>query len=323
MLIYGVNPAYDYYNAAKFAEGLKKVKLIRFFWRNPDETTKLCTYACPDHHYLESWGDAEPYHGIYSLTQPTIHPIFDTRQAADSLLKWMGNPTDFHSYIKKYWEENLYPKQSEYLTFNDYWNHTLQKGVFEIQLDPYACPLYNFDYLNSLVPSMSAGKTASGIELTLYEKVGIGTGKQANNPWLQELPDPITKAVWDNYLCLSPPRQRNTDLKNEDVVKINGSIEFPVILQPGQPSGTAAIALGYGRTNGGKVANNWKKCLCSAGFINGSKQYDVTELPLKRPEKLIRWLPPRPITRWKDGQSSGKRLLKSGRKILNPAMKSA
>jgi MoCo/4Fe-4S cofactor protein with predicted Tat translocation signal len=282
MLIYGVNPAYDYYNAAKFTEGLKKVKLSVSFGDAPDETTKLCTFACPDHHYLESWGDAEPYHGIYSLTQPTIHPIFDTRQAADSLLKWMGNPTDFHSYIKKYWEENLYSKQSEYLTFNDYWNHTLQKGVFEIQLEPYACPLYNFDYLNSLVPSMPAGKTVSGIEMTLYEKVGIGSGKQANNPWLQELPDPITKAVWDNYICLSPTWARENGFEYEDVVKINGSMELPVLLQPGQPFGTASVALGYGRTDGGKVANNLgKNAFALAGFMNGSKQYAVSGITIE------------------------------------------
>jgi len=167
LLIYGVNPAYDYYNAAKFAEALKKVKLSVSFGETPDETTKLCTYACPDHHFLESWSDAEPYRGIYSLAQPAIHPIFDTRQAAESLLKWAGNPTDFHSFIKKFWEENLYPKQSEYLAFNDFWNYTLQKGVFEIQLEPYACPLYNFDYLNSLVPSMPACMAASGMELLL------------------------------------------------------------------------------------------------------------------------------------------------------------
>jgi molybdopterin-containing oxidoreductase family iron-sulfur binding subunit len=283
MLIYGVNPAYDYYNAAKFAEGLKKVKLTVSFGETPDETTKLCTYACPDHHYLESWGDAEPYHGIYSLTQPTIHPIFDTRQAADSLLKWMGNPTDFHTYIKKYWEENLYPKQTEYLTFNDYWNHTLQKGVFEIQLEPYACPLFNFDYLNSLVPAMGSGKSASGIELTLYEKVGIGSGKQANNPWLQELPDPITKAVWDNYLCLSPTWAKENGFAYEDVVKINGSMELPVLLQPGQPYGTASVALGYGRTDGGKVANNLgKNVFMLAGFMNGSKQFNVSGIIIEK-----------------------------------------
>jgi MoCo/4Fe-4S cofactor protein with predicted Tat translocation signal len=283
LLIYGVNPAYDYYNAAKFLDALKKIKLTVSFGETPDETTKLCTYACPDHHFLESWGDAEPYHGIYSLAQPTIHQIFDTRQAAESLLKWAGNPTEFHSFIKKYWEENLYPKQSEYLTFNDFWNHTLQKGVFEIQLEPYACPLYNFDYLNSLIPSMPGGKTASGIELTLYEKVGIGSGKQANNPWLQELPDPITKAVWDNYLALSPTWAMENGFEMEDVVKINGSIELPVMLQPGQPYGTAAIAVGYGRTDGGKVANNLGKNVFGfATFLYGSKQYNLSEITIEK-----------------------------------------
>ncbi len=283
IFLYGVNPVYDYYNSAKFADALKKVKLSVSFGETPDETTKLCHYACPDHHFLESWGDAEPYHGIYSLAQPTIHPIFDTRQAAGSLLKWAGYANDFHTFVQQYWQENLYPKQSEYLTFNDFWNHTLQKGVFEIQLEPYACPLFNFDYLASLAPTMAAGNTGSGIELVLYEKVGIGAGKQANNPWLQELPDPITKAVWDNYVSLSPIWAKENDLELEDVVKVNGSIELPVLLQPGQPYGTAAIAVGYGRTDGGKVANNLgKNTYGFVGFVNGSKQYNTSKITIEK-----------------------------------------
>lgn len=283
LLVYGVNPSYDHYQAAKFNEALKKVKLTVSFSDTADETAKNCTYVCPDHHFLESWGDAEPYHGIYSLAQPTIHPISDTRQAADSLLKWIGSTIDFHTYVKNYWEENLYPKQSEYLVFNDFWNHTLQKGVFEIQLEPYACPLLNFDFLASIMPSVSLENGGSGIELMLYEKVGIGTGKQANNPWLQELPDPITKAVWDNYVCLSPTWAKENGFEFEEVVKVNGSVELPVLLQPGQPHGTASIAIGYGRTDGGKVATNLGKNVF--GFVsykNGSKQYHTSGITLEK-----------------------------------------
>jgi molybdopterin-containing oxidoreductase family iron-sulfur binding subunit len=283
LFVYNVNPAYDYYDPAKFINALKNVKLSVSFGETPDETTKLCTYVCPDNHSLESWGDAEPFTGIYSLAQPCIQKLFDTRQMGESLLKWAGNTMDIHSYIQKYWEENLYPKQSEYLSFTDFWNHTLQKGVFEVQLGLYACPLYNFDYLMSLAPLMFADKPASGLELTLYEKVGLGTGKMANNPWLQELPDPITKAVWDNYLALSPTWAKENGFAMEDLVKINGTMELPVMLQPGQPYGTAAIAIGYGRTDGGKVANNLgKNAFVLASFINGSKQYSISSITIEK-----------------------------------------
>lgn len=283
LIVYGVNPAYDSYDVARFTEALKKVKLSVAINETPDETTKLCTHACPDNHYLEAWGDAEPYHGIYSLAQPTIHMLFNTRQAAESLLTWTGNKTDFHSYIQNYWQANLFPKQSEYITFTDFWNYTLQKGVFEVELEPYTCPMYNFDYLLSLAPAMFTNQAKTGMELTLYEKIGIGTGKMANNPWLQELPDPISKAVWDNYLALSPIWAEENGIEYEDVVRIGDSIELPVMLQPGQPYGTASVAMGYGRTAGGKVADNLgKNAFGLAMFMNGSKQYNTRTVTLEK-----------------------------------------
>jgi len=84
----------------------------------------------------------------------------------------------------------------------------------------------------------------------------MGVGKYANNPWLQELPDPITTATWDNYICISPYYAEQHNINFEDVVLVNGSYELPVIVQPGQPVGTVAIAIGYGRTAAGKAGNN-------------------------------------------------------------------
>jgi MoCo/4Fe-4S cofactor protein with predicted Tat translocation signal len=283
LILSGANPAYDYFDSKKFIDALKKIKLTVAIGETPDETNKLCKYICPDNHYLESWGDAEPYHGIFSLTQPCIHKIFDTRQAAESFLTWTGNATDFHTYIQKYWEESLFSKQTEYLTFTDFWNHTLQMGVFDIKLEPYACPLLNFDYLTSLAPAMFSEKASQGLELTLYEKIGPGTGKMANNPWLQELPDPITKAVWDNYIALSPTWAKDNGFYMEDLVKINGDIELPVMLQPGQPYGTTSIAIGYGRTDGGKVANKIGKNVYGfAKIVNGSKQYSASVISIEK-----------------------------------------
>jgi molybdopterin-containing oxidoreductase family iron-sulfur binding subunit len=93
------------------------------------------------------------------------------------------------------------------------------------------------------------------VELVLYEKIAMGNGKYANNPWLQEMPDPITTATWDNYLCVPVAYAEEMGLQYEDVVRINGEFELPVLIQPGQPSGTVSIALGYGRTAAGKAGN--------------------------------------------------------------------
>ena len=286
MFLYNVNPAYDYFDKEKFINGLKKTGLIVSFSETNDETAKLANWVCPDHHFLESWNDAEPYSGKYSLSQPAIHNIFNTRQAQESLLKWAGIETDFHSYIQKYWEENLFGLQDEYLTFTDFWNHTLQKGVFEIAPEPLECPLYNFDFLNEAVNKLRENTLSGELELVVYEKIGTGTGKYANNPWLQELPDPISKVVWDNYLAVSPTYAKENGLEQEDIVKINGTIELPVVIQPGQPYGTASIAIGYGRTDAGKVGTGVGINVFGLGmFKNGSKQYNAASITVEKTGK--------------------------------------
>ncbi|MCB0804279.1 MAG: TAT-variant-translocated molybdopterin oxidoreductase [Bacteroidales bacterium] len=282
LFMYNVNPVYEYFNPEAFSEGLTKVGLTVALNEFNDETARLATYLCPDSHYLESWGDAEPYNGMLTLAQPAIRTIFDTRQAPESFLKWAGIDTDFHNYIKIYWESNFFGKQDKYVMFSDFWNHSLQDGVFNTEVPTKECPLYDFEFIEKNASKLLPGKS-EGIELVLYEKMGIGTGKMANNPWLQELPDPISKAVWDNYVAMSPQFAKENNLTQEDVVLINGSIELPVLYQPGQPYGTVSIALGYGRENIGKVANGiGKNVYPLAGMRNGSKQYTIGSITIEK-----------------------------------------
>ncbi|MEI9943891.1 MAG: TAT-variant-translocated molybdopterin oxidoreductase [Chitinophagaceae bacterium] len=107
VLICGANPAYTYYNAEAFTKALAKVKTSVSFSGKMDETTKLCNYILPTHHYLESWGDAEAKAGSVSFLQPTIYPLFKTRPFQTSLLKWSGNNTDYETYFKNYWAGKL------------------------------------------------------------------------------------------------------------------------------------------------------------------------------------------------------------------------
>ncbi len=285
VLIHGVNPTYTYSDSKKFTDGLNKVVGVSFNG-TMDETTENCKYIIPSHHWLESWGDAEPKTGYISIMQPTINPLFKTRAFQTSLLKWSGSTTavaaqpaksdtatashpaavttstskanDYETYFKNYWTGKLGSA--------DNFEKALQDGVIE-----------------PAAPVAPAGATFSGAkveeaktkiaaikggdyEVVLYQKVSIGNGTQANNPWLQELPDPVTKVTWDNYVMMGT--EMYEALYNKNVIKdkgasdayevhpekpvvkvtVNGkSVELPVLLIPGVQKNTVAIAVGYGR----------------------------------------------------------------------------
>ena len=271
IFLYNVNPAYDWPFAEKFISALPKTKLSVSFSETTDETAKIANYICPDNHYLESWNDAEPVKNKYSLCQPTINKLFDTRQAQESLLKWCntGTPANdanasastddniYYDYIRKYWEENIFPASGDPV-FSSFWTSSLQRGVFEIsdsaesaKSEPSVLSDSDFRKASAFITNV----TAEGFEFTLYENIGIGNGKHANNPWLQELPDPVSKVCWDNYVAVSYAFAQQYKLKLGDNVLINNLFELPVLIQPGQADNTVSIALGYGRTSAGKVAD--------------------------------------------------------------------
>jgi len=283
LLVYGCNPVYSFADGKKLGEAISKVPVSISFNATLDETTEQCKYILPSHHWLESWGDAEPKSGYISIQQPIINPLFKTRAFQTSLMKWTGAvsnaPTtavvtdstgkvvsapvvnipataDYESYLTSYWTSKLGSAQL--------WDKALQDGVIEM---PVAVASAIF---NAGAVANAAGKlgnvVSSATEVVLYQKIGMGDGSQANNPWLQELPDPITKVTWDNYAVMSPElaktvigidimnNQRQADgyevTPEKPVVKItvNGkSIELPVLILPGVNNQTIAVALGYGR----------------------------------------------------------------------------
>jgi len=264
------NPVYDHPRGAEIAAALPKVPLSVSFAPRSDETASLTKYICPAPNYLESWGDAEPKTGYYSLIQPTISLIFNTRQAQSSLLKWAGKDENYHEYLKAFWRSNMY-SQAAGGGFDQFWMKALHDGVFEpnapststnaVSQPSVGLPTTALG-MNSVGDAAAIAKTykadGSGLELVLYEKVGMGTGNLANSPWIQEFPDPVTKACWDNYACLSKATAAELGLEQADLVKIDlkgTSLELPVVIQPGQAAGTVAIAIGYGRTKAGKSAD--------------------------------------------------------------------
>ncbi|MGX5817918.1 TAT-variant-translocated molybdopterin oxidoreductase [Chitinophaga lutea] len=250
LLVYGANPAYDYFDAKKFAEGVKKVPVSISFNDRYDETTQLCKYIIPDHHYLESWGDAEGRTGYYAFIQPTIAPLFKTRAFQASLLNWSGNTTAWEDYLKNEWVSRLGSQEA--------WDKALQDGIIEPAAGAALAGASFAGDVATAATKIGAPK-ASGMELALYEKVAIGNGKEANNPWLQEMPDPITRSTWDNYACVSNKVAKNFKTELGDDYEINAekkvlkitsngnTVELPLLIVPGIHPDVVAIAVGYGR----------------------------------------------------------------------------
>ncbi|GAA3508887.1 TAT-variant-translocated molybdopterin oxidoreductase [Aquimarina addita] len=275
LLIAGVNPVYSLPNAAEFKSGLEKVEVSVAFSMHTDETSSLCNYIATTPHYLESWGDVELKKGSYSLMQPTIRPLFNTRQFQETLLRWTGNTSTYTDYIKNAWTGVLGGTS---------WNQALHDGVLvkpvfakqelETAIDTPEGELTDNTIETAIPVGPNVGAAArrlssaksKGLELTLYTKTSLGDGQQANNPWLQEMPDPITRASWDNYLTVSradASEMEGLGIMNENVANgaLNGSyvniaiqggstIKVPVIIQPGQAKGSVGLALGYGKKEG-------------------------------------------------------------------------
>jgi MoCo/4Fe-4S cofactor protein with predicted Tat translocation signal len=270
LFIWNCNPVYSLPSSMKFSEGLKNVALKVSFADRSDETAQMADFVCPDHHPYESWNDASAKRGYYTVSQPSITPVFKTRQAQDSLLKWIGETDSYYSYIRKYWEKNIFPLQNKFSLFDSFWNQTVHDGVYEVK-DSSRIPVQYFKTDGKKMSvSVAAEKIASikatdKTELLVFENTAMGCGFHSNNPWLQELPDPITKVTWDNYFTMSPSqmkemglnmKQGQEELSDVIEVSINGnSIKAPVVPVPGQALGTVGIALGYGRKGAGKAAD--------------------------------------------------------------------
>lgn len=252
IILYHVNPGYSYPNAAQFLSGLKKVGLSISFSDREDETSEAVTYLCPDSHYLESWNDAEPKQGFYSLAQPTIPQLFDTRQAQESLLKWAGQNTTYYDFIQNYWRQNILNSGD----FQAAWGQALHDGIYEPAKGATAAAgaSPSVDVAGAASALAAQASKANGVELHLYETVTIGDGRYAANPFLQETPEPISKVCWDNFIAMSQRTAREQHWEEYDLIEVkvgNTTVQLPLIFQPGQAYGTASIPLGYGRTKAG------------------------------------------------------------------------
>ena len=254
-----VNPIYSSNKGEAFKKSLEKVPYVVAIAEKKNEMYKAAKAVIPVANWLESWGDMAPQTGVYTLMQPTIQKIFKSRQIEESLLVWMNgkdNPANnYYDYLKA---------NATTLIGGTTFNKALYSGVVD------GGNAGNLAYAGGdaakAIAQLSAFKS-SDLELVLYTKTAIGDGTQANNPWLQELPDPITRMTWDNYLTMSPKDAAKLGIENDlnGRMQLDGSVvnltvngvtikDVPVYIQPGQADGAVGLALGYGKKNSGKVA---------------------------------------------------------------------
>ncbi len=290
LLIYGANPAYDYVDPKRFTDGMARVKLTVSFNEKMDETTELCQYVIPNHHYLESWGDAEPRTGYFSFIQPTIFPLFKTRAFQTSLLRWSGNNTDYETFFRTYWVGRLGSDAALDRALQDgvlgnarstttttpanpvvdtaravVTGGTAAGGTTPTTSTPAATatpaptgtPGGN---LGAAIAALSAPRRAGKDEILLFQQVNLLSGKQAGNPWLLELPDPITRTTYENYAMISTKKAKELGIDYEGMeyeyyqekptieLTANGrKVTLPAMVVPGMNPDTIAVAVGYGR----------------------------------------------------------------------------
>jgi len=231
----------------KLAAAIAEVPLVVSLADRVDDFASLAGIICPDHHALESWTDTEPVSGLVAIGQPTSPPIKDkdTRAAIESFARWSHRAGSAEEIIREHWKTHIFPRQKSTTRFAQFWNQVVHDGYVEV--DPKSATVGPFD--SSIVKLASGPASGEQLSLLLYNKIGLPDSRHSHNPWLQELPDPITKVTWDNYACVSSQYGKTQGLVNGDMVRVEAdgiAIELPVFVQPGQDDSTVAIALAYG-----------------------------------------------------------------------------
>jgi anaerobic selenocysteine-containing dehydrogenase/Fe-S-cluster-containing dehydrogenase component len=267
LLVRGPNPLYDLPAAARVEDALAAVPLVVSFSPWLDETSARAHLLLPDHHFLESWGDLEPAPGVRSLIQPVMTPVFQTKQTGDVLLSVARRagatlPTDattYYDYLRDEWRD-VQAMTGGAGTFDEWWIDALRTGV-----------VVSGEYRQPDAPPVAAGELAAprlepqrlmgegDLHLVVYPSYRFYDGRLANRPWLQELPDPLTKHTWGTVVEINPRTADELGLDNGHLVEVEttyGAVELPVWRHPGIREDTIAIQLGQGHEGMGRYARD-------------------------------------------------------------------
>ena len=254
------NPVYHLPEDIGYRNAITKVDNVFSLAETMNESCQVSKYVLPINHNFECWGDFQSRTGLISLSQPAIMPIYNSRQLEAILLTWIKKDSQayndfiYHDYLKSNWQQNVYPKYSNNLSFDKFWYSALHNGF--ILTNENVVLNLNFNY--SSVNFKNINKTNSGYTLILKESYALGDGRYANNGWLQELPHPVSKITWDNYAAVSFNTAKELGLKDNDLVEVKvgeRTLKIPVFVQAGNADNTITIELGYGREYSGIVAS--------------------------------------------------------------------
>jgi len=263
-MVRGCNPAYSTPAAAGFADAFSNADFKVSFATEMDETAALADLILPDTHFLESWGDARPKSNVYSLQQPTMRtvPGFGAKSTGDVLISVARNMgaelgESFLARIQAHWQD-VQSMAADTRDFRTFWKDALKTGYVETGAEDSPVTLRTPDRaLVFDVPNFDGG--ADDPVLVVYPSPRVGDGAtNANRPWLQELPDPVSKITWSSWLEIHPATAETMGLRNGDIVTVNsphGSVDVPVWLYPGVREDVVALAMGSGHTDAGRFAN--------------------------------------------------------------------
>ena len=253
LVVLGGNPAYDAPADLDFTAALRGVEQMIHLGSHVDETAALATWHAPQAHFLESWEDARASCGTLSVVQPLILPLFGGKSAIEVMgLLASGADRPGYDLVQETWRGM--PGEGD---FERRWNRVLHDGLLPDSALPPVAVTARAGVLVEIVAVATALAGRPGdLDLAFTACPKLHDGACANNAWLQELPDPITKVTWDNPLLMSPATAAAHGLGDGDVARVesgNRSLELPVFRVPGMAEGTLAVALGYGRRQAGRV----------------------------------------------------------------------
>ena len=253
------NPAYHLPRELGYEEALEQVPLSVALVESENETSARCTATLPIHHALESWGDFEVRSGVHSLRQPVVAPLYETRQLEGVLLSWARggasySETLYLEFLKTHWQQVIFPGLGRKVDFPTFWNSALHDGV--VLGDGARTPSGRLNL--SVVADLQIAAEPGEYVVHLTESPFLGDGRHANNGWLQELPHPVSKVVWDNYVAIAPQTAKELGVEISDVVELTvdgRSQRFPVFVQAGMAENQFSVSLGYGRWRCGPVGS--------------------------------------------------------------------
>ncbi|HKW40992.1 MAG TPA: molybdopterin-dependent oxidoreductase [Gemmatimonadales bacterium] len=259
LLVHGANPAHSL--PAAFSEALGHVPYKVSFSPYLDETAAASDLVLPDLHPLEQWNDSRPRAGVYALQQPVMQPVFpNTRHAADVILRATGKAGTFKDYVQTRWR-TLHERYGRGRGFDDFWNDALQHGGFyvdtpvqAVRLGPDSSKLPALGGAIAIVPGWPAKQG-----LIVFPSIGLHDGRGANKPWLQELPDPVSKITWHGWVEVHPETAAKWQVANGDIVLLKsdyGAVRAPVWITPGIRPDVLAIPMGQGHKAYGRYAKD-------------------------------------------------------------------